>query len=80
MINDTLFFMLIVGIILSAGMLLIFIWAARSGQFDDAKKMTQGLLYDSVEDLNDAIKKENNQKEAKRKTEVGQKEEEKASL
>ena len=67
MINDTFFFMLIVGIIISAGMLMIFIWAARSGQFDDAIKMTQGLLYDSVEDLNDAIKKENNLKEAKRK-------------
>lgn len=76
MINDTLFFMLIVGIIISAGMLMIFIWAARSGQFDDAKKMTQGLLYDSVEDLNDAIKKENNLKEAKKK----KYEEEKASL
>ena len=77
MINDTLFFMLIVGIILSAAMLLIFIWAARSGQFDDAKKMTHGLLYDSVEDLNDAIKKENNLKEAKKIKET--KTEEKAS-
>jgi cbb3-type cytochrome oxidase maturation protein len=76
MINDTLFFMLIVGIILSAGILLIFVWAARTGQFDDSKKMTQGLLYDSVEDLNDAIKKENNLKEAKKKKE----EEKKASL
>ena len=66
MINDTLFFMLIVGIIISAGMLFIFVWAAKSGQFDDANKMTQGLLYDSIEDLNDAIKKENNLKEAKK--------------
>ena len=65
MINDTLFFMLIVGIIISAGMLLIFVWAAKSGQFDDANKMINGLLYDSVEDLNDAIKKEKNSKEAK---------------
>ena len=47
MINDTLFFMLIVGIIISAGMLLLFIWAAKSGQFDDANKLTNGLLYDS---------------------------------
>ena len=58
MIDDTLFFMLIVGIIISAGMLLLFIWAARSGQFDDANKMVNGLLFDSVEDLNDAINKE----------------------
>ena len=65
MINDTLFFMLIVGIIISAGLLLLFIWAARSGQFDDANKMLNNPLYDSVEDLNDAIKKEKNSKEAK---------------
>ena len=77
MINDTLFFMLIVGIIISAGMLFIFVWAAKSGQFDDANKMTQGLLYDSTEDLNDAIKKENNLKEAKKIKET--KTEEKAS-
>ncbi|CAM3411183.1 cbb3-type cytochrome oxidase assembly protein CcoS [Arcobacter aquimarinus] len=65
MINDTLFFMLIVGIIISAGLLLLFIWAARSGQFDDANKMLNNPLYDSVEDLNDAIKKEKNLKEVK---------------
>lgn len=65
MINDTLFFMLIVGIIISAGMLLLFIWAAKTGQFDDGNKMVNGLLFDSTEDLNDAIKKEKNSKEAK---------------
>ena len=67
MINDTLFFMLIVGIIISAGMLLLFIWAAKSGQFDDANKLTNGLLYDSVEDLNDAIRKEKNLKKQNNK-------------
>ena len=65
MINDTLFFMLIVGIIISAGMLFLFIWAAKSGQFDDSNKMVNGLLFDSVEDLNDAIKKEKKIKDAK---------------
>jgi cbb3-type cytochrome oxidase maturation protein len=65
MIDDTLFFMLIVGIIISAGMLLLFIWAARSGQFDDSNKMVNGLLFDSVEDLNDAINKEKSLKAAK---------------
>ena len=81
MINDTLFFMLIVGIIISAGMLLLFIWAAKSGQFDDANKLTNGLLYDSVEDLNDAIRKEKNLKEAKQQKMESEKEkeEEKAS-
>ena len=75
MINDTLFFMLIVGIIISAGMLLLFIWAAKSGQFDDANKMTNGLLYDSVEDLNDAIRKEQKIKEEKEAKEEKQKKE-----
>jgi cbb3-type cytochrome oxidase maturation protein len=65
MINDTLFFMLIVGIIISAGMLFLFIWAAKTGQFDDSSKMVNGLLFDSVDDLNDAINKEKNLKIAK---------------
>ncbi|WP_368029517.1 cbb3-type cytochrome oxidase assembly protein CcoS [Arcobacter sp. s6] len=65
MIDDTLFFMLIVGIIISAGLLMIFVWAARSGQFDDSNKIVNGLLFDSVDDLNDAINKEKNSKEAK---------------
>ena len=65
MINDTLFFMLIVGIIISAGMLFLFIWAAKSGQFDDSNKIVNGLLFDSVDDLNDAINKDKNSKEAK---------------
>ena len=65
MINDTLFFMLIVGIIISAGMLFLFIWAAKTGQFDDSSKLVNGLLFDSVDDLNDAINKEKNLKDAK---------------
>ena len=65
MIDDTLFFMLIVGIIISAGLLLIFVWAAKSGQFDDSNKIVNGLLFDSVDDLNDAINKEKNLKAAK---------------
>ena len=46
-------------------MLFLFIWAAKSGQFDDSNKIVNGLLFDSVEDLNDAISKEKNLKEAK---------------
>jgi len=72
MIDDTLFFMLIVGIIISAGMLLLFVWAAKTGQFDDSSKITNGMLFDSVEDLNDAIKKEN----AIKKSKEGKKKEE----
>ena len=66
MIDDTLFFMLVVGLIISAGMLFLFIWAAKSGQFDDSNKIVNGLLFDSVDDLNDAIKKEKSIKESKK--------------
>jgi len=81
MINDTLLFMLIVGIIISAGLLLLFVWAAKTGQFDDADRMLNNPLYDSVDDLNDAIRKEKNLKEAKQQKMESEKkkEEEKAS-
>ncbi len=65
MINDTLFMMLIVGLIISFALLLLFVWGAKNGQFDDANKMVDGLLFDSVEDLNDAIEKEEKIKKAK---------------
>ena len=74
MIDDTLFFMLIVGIIISAGLLLIFVWAAKSGQFDDSNKIVNGLLFDSTEDLNDAINKDKNSKEAKENKNKSEKE------
>ena len=38
--------------------LLAFIWGLKNGQFDDANKMMQGVLFDSVEDLNLAAKAE----------------------
>lgn len=31
--------------------LIAFLWGLKSGQFDDEKKMTQGVLFDSVDDL-----------------------------
>jgi len=65
MINDTLSMMLFVGLIISFAILGIFIWGAKGGQFDDSEKMMGGLLFDSEEDLNDAIKKEKNKKEVK---------------
>ena len=35
-----------------------FIWALKGGQFDDEEKFTHGALFDDVDELNDAIKKE----------------------
>ena len=64
---------LIVGIIVSFSLLGIFIWAVKDGQFDDGKKMMNGLLNDSTEDLQDAIKKEDkvNKLKAKKRTANG---------
>jgi len=58
---------LAVGIVVSFTLLGIFIWAMRQGQFDDSKKMMDGLLFDSEDDLNDAINKEKKIKELKAK-------------
>ena len=58
---------LVVGVIVSFTLLAIFIWAVKGGQFDDGKKMMNGLLNDSTEDLQDAIKKEEKVKDLKAK-------------
>lgn len=58
---------LIVGIVVSVTLLSIFIWAVKQGQFDDSKKQMNGLLFDSTEDLQDAINKEKKIKELKEK-------------
>ncbi len=67
MISDTLFMMLFVGLFLSFIVLGFFIWGAKTGQFDDTSKMMDGLLFDSEEDLNDAVKKEKKISDAKNK-------------
>jgi cbb3-type cytochrome oxidase maturation protein len=76
--NDVLTMMLIVGLFISFAILGIFIWGAKGGQFDDTKKMMDGLLFDSQEDLNDAINREKRVKESmKSKEEISQKNNEK---
>jgi cbb3-type cytochrome oxidase maturation protein len=67
--------MLIVGIIITTALVLLFVWAAKSGQFDDSNKMIDGMLFDSTDDLNDAIKKEKKIKEAKESKVLKMKEE-----
>lgn len=51
--------MLGVSLVLGLLGLLAFIWGLKNGQFDDANKMMQGVLFDSVEDLNLAAKATN---------------------
>lgn len=73
MIEDTLYMMLIVGLIVAFAILGMFVWGAKTGQFDDSDKMLDGLLFDSTEDLNDAVKKDNKKKEAMQKKSKPQK-------
>ena len=65
--NNILILELTVGIIVSFTLLGIFIWAARGGQFDDSKKMMDGLLFDSEDDLQSAYEKEQKVKAMKEK-------------
>lgn len=61
--NAILILELTVGIIVSFTLLAIFIWAVKQGQFDDGKKMMNGLLNDTQDDLADAIRKDKKTKE-----------------
>ncbi len=65
--NDSILWLeLVIGVIVSFSLLGIFIWAVKQGQFDDGEKMMNGLLFDSTQDLQDAIKKEEKIKELKK--------------
>ena len=61
--NSILILELIFGLILSSILISLMIWGAKSGQFDDAQKQNNGLLFDSTDDLNDAINREKKKKE-----------------
>jgi len=63
--NSILWIELVVGILVSFTLLGIFIWGVRQGQFDDSKKMMNGLLHDSTEDLQAAFKKDEKVQELK---------------
>jgi len=58
---------LIVGVVVSFTLLGILIWAIKDGQFEDKKRIMDGLLYDSEEDLRDAVEREKKREELKRK-------------
>ena len=67
--NNILILELTVGIIVSFTLLGIFIWAAKGGQFEDSKKMMDGMLFDSPEDLQSAYEQEQKVKALKEKKE-----------
>lgn len=66
--NDEIIWLeLIVGIIVSFSLLGIFIWAVKQGMFDDSSKMMDSPLFDSTQDLQNAIKKDEKMKQMKEK-------------
>lgn len=60
---------LCVSLMLGLGGLVTFLWGLRTNQFDDADKMMQGVLFDSEEDLNELVQKEEKLKSTKVKKE-----------
>ena len=58
---------LIIGLLTSFTLLSIFIWSVRKGDWDDSKKMMDGTLFDSPDDLQDAVNREKKQKEMREK-------------
>ena len=60
--NSVLKLELIVVLLTSFTLLTIFIWSVKKGGFDDNKRMMDGMLFDSEDDLRDAVNRENKQK------------------
>ena len=61
--NWVLMITLVVSLFVGFSILGLFMWGSKSGQFDDEEKLMNGLLFDSEDDLQDAIKRENRTKE-----------------
>jgi len=59
--------MLGVSIFLGGIALMAFLWALKSGQFDDEEKFLNAAKFDSQEDLNDAVNQEKKKNELKKK-------------
>ncbi len=59
--------MLGASIFLGSIALLAFLWALKSGQFDDREKFLNGAKFDGVDELRDAIEQEKKVKELKKK-------------
>ncbi|PAF54552.1 cytochrome oxidase maturation protein, cbb3-type [Helicobacter sp. 13S00482-2] len=64
--TSVLVLMLVVSIVIGFLGLLAFLWGLKTGQFDDEKKMMEGVLFDGIDDLNEAAKKQKKQKTIKR--------------
>ncbi|GAA6988393.1 cbb3-type cytochrome oxidase assembly protein CcoS [Helicobacter pylori] len=60
--TEILTIMLVVSVLMGLVGLIAFLWGVKSGQFDDEKRMLESVLYDSANDLNEAILQEKRQK------------------
>jgi len=58
---------LIVGLFISFTLIVLFVASAKKGNFDDQKKMMDGMLFDSPDDLRSAAQKEKKQEEMRAK-------------
>ena len=59
--------MMLGGSIFLGGIALIaFLWALKSGQFDDEEKFLNAVKFDTEEDLNDAVNQEIKQEKLKK--------------
>ncbi|MFP6182487.1 cbb3-type cytochrome oxidase assembly protein CcoS [Helicobacter pylori] len=59
--TEILTIMLVVSVLMGLVGLIAFLWGVKNGQFDDEKRMLESVLYDSANDLNEAILQEKRQ-------------------
>ncbi|WP_457749263.1 cbb3-type cytochrome oxidase assembly protein CcoS [Sulfurimonas sp.] len=59
--------MLGASIFLGSIALFAFLWALKSGQFDDEEKFLNAVKFDGEEDLNDAVNQERKKEELQKK-------------
>lgn len=63
--------MLFTSILIGLFGLIAFLWGLKTGQFDDEKKFTQGVLFDNTDDLNQAIMEQEKHKLLKKELQNG---------
>lgn len=64
--DDNILSLMLFGSLILGGLGVVgFIWGLKTGQFDDEKKFSHGLLFDDEEELRDAVRREQKEKEEK---------------
>lgn len=61
--DDNILSLMLFGSLILGGLGVVgFVWGLKSGQFDDEKKFTHGLLFDDEEELREAARKDEKKK------------------